>query len=186
MIAVDVITTPVRLLRKGLTAPVAAANAWQAMVDSSRDRAERQRLTPGHTDGPGNWLEAIEPAECWRLLSDRRLGRIGFTAHSGRPVIVPVNYTVADQRIVVRSGRGPKLDAAGRGDLVAFEVDDIDLQTQTGWSVAITGRAEWLREPREIAKLAPVDRAPWAAGPRSHLVVIHAMHVGGRRLVASD
>lgn len=171
------------MLRRGVAASNAAMNAWQAMVEGARGRTAREQLAPGrHPDGPGNWLDEIDPDECWRLLETRELGRLGFTAHSGRPVILPVNYAITDGTIVVRSGRGPKLEAARRGDLVAFEVDEIDLDTRVGWSVAITGRARWVRDPRELAHVASLDLMTWAAGPRDEVIAVHPIHVGGRRL----
>lgn len=173
----------VPLLRYGLAASSAAMNAWQSMVDAGDGRAQRDSLTPGRQPaGPGNWLEEIESADCWKLLAGTCLGRIGFTAHGGRPVILPVNYAVADRTILIRTGRGPKLAAAERNDLVAFEVDDIDLVARTGWSVSVTGRGRRIDDPSERARLAPC-LVPWAAGPRGELVVITPMHVGGRRLV---
>jgi nitroimidazol reductase NimA-like FMN-containing flavoprotein (pyridoxamine 5'-phosphate oxidase superfamily) len=155
------------------------------MVETGRGREARAGVAPGRRhEGPGQWLDAIAPEECWQLLAPRRLGRIGFTAHSGRPVILPVNYCVSDHKIVIRSARGPKLEAAGRGDLVAFEVDELDVVARTGWSVSITGRARWVRDPRELARLAKVDVEPWVAGDRDEVIVINPMHVAGRRLAA--
>lgn len=175
------------LVRRGISASTAVMNAWQGAVDDARSRADRDRLAPGrHPDGPGNWLEDVGSEECWALLASQRLGRIGFSAHSGRPVILPVNYAVANQQILIRTGRGPKLEAARRRDLVAFEVDQIDVATQVGWSVTLTGRARWVREPAVLARLGAVDFAVWAAGPRDELIAIEPLHVGGRRLVTAD
>lgn len=177
------LATPVRMLRKGLAASAAVTNAWQSVVEAGRGRAERDRLAPSVVhDGPSSWLEAIEPDECWRLLAEGRLGRIGFTAHSGRPVILPVNYTLDDRTILIRSGGGPKLEAARRGDLVAFEVDEIDAEAHTGWSVSVTGRARWVSDPHELARLETSEWETWAAGPRDHVIAVEPLHVGGRWL----
>jgi len=174
---------PARLIRGGRSASNAATNAWQSLVEATRGRAGRDQLAPGrHPEGPGNWLDPINPEESWRLLAPRRFGRLGFTAHSGAQVILPVNYVVHDRTIVIRSGRGPKLDAAHRGDQVAFEVDEIDLDAHTGWSVSVTGRARWVRDANELATLVGIDLTAWAAGPRDELIVIEPSHVGGRRL----
>jgi len=173
----------VPFLRRGMSATTAAMNAWRSMVEDSRGRQERDQLRPGSRhEGDGNWLDAIGPEECWRLLAPRRLGRIGFTAHSGHPVILPVNYVVHDGTIVIHSGRGPKLEAARRRDLVAFEVDEIDRETHTGWSVVATGRARWVHDPRELDALATIDLTCWAAGPRDEVIVIKPLHIAGRRL----
>lgn len=70
--------------------------------------------------------------------------------------------------------------AAERRELVAFEVDDLDEDTHTGWSVTVVGRT---------TRLAPADReqvtatpVPWAAGPRLHLLRITPVRIDGRRL----
>ncbi|HVV77281.1 MAG TPA: pyridoxamine 5'-phosphate oxidase family protein [Mycobacteriales bacterium] len=175
------------LMRHGLAASRAAMNAWQGMVDDARGRAERERLAPGRrADGSGSWLDAIDPDDAWELLRSHHLGRVAFSAHSGRPVIVPVNYAVHDRQIVIRTGRGPKLEAARRGDLVAFEVDQIDLVAHTGWSVTLTGRARWVREPSTLARLTALDLEVWAGGPRNETIAIEPLHIGGRRLVAAE
>lgn len=140
-------------------------------------------LLPGRRSADeGVWLDAIDVEECWRLLQGTRVGRIGFTAHSGHPLILPVNYAIANRHVYIRSGRGPKLDAARRSDVVAFEVDDIDLERRTGWSVSVAGRAQWVRDVRELAIVGDVVPRPWVAGPREELIVIDPIHVGGRRL----
>lgn len=181
-----VLKTPIRIAHAGVTAPGSVANAFRCVADDIRGREERERLAPGRRpDGPGNWLAAIGTDECWRLLATQRLGRIGFTAHSGHQVILPVNYVVHEGTIMIRSGRGPKLEAARRGALVAFEVDAIDLDAHTGWSVTIGGHARWVRDPRELTSLTAVDFPAWAGGPRNEIVVIEPAHVAGRRLSAS-
>ena len=45
---------------------------------------------------------------------------------------------------VSRARPGPKLKAAERGDAVALEVEDIDEEQHTGWSVVVVGRARRL------------------------------------------
>ena len=178
--------SPLALVRRGRTVSTAVVNAWQAMADDAEARADRARLAPGtHSDTDDNWLDAISIDECWDLLQTAKIGRIGFTAHSGYPVVLPVNYSVVDHRVFLRTGRGPKLEAARRGDLVAFEVDDIDIELRTGWSVSITGAARWIRESCELAAVQGLVAHAWAAGPRDELVVIEPVHVGGRRLCAS-
>jgi hypothetical protein len=67
---------------------------------------------------------------------------------------------------------------------VAFEVDEIDLEDHTGWSVSLSGRARWIREPSELAGLRLPPAPPWAAGPRDEVIVIEAAHIGGRQMRA--
>ena len=108
------------------------------------------------------------------------MGRIAYVARAGLPDIVPVNYVLDGEDVLVRSGPGPKLQAAERGDMVAFQVDDIDEGQHTGWSVVVVGRARRL----SAAEQNRVERVPkpWAVGPRSHLVRITPTRITGRRL----
>ena len=87
-----------------------------------------------------NGLEVLDPDECVRLLRTRSVGRIGISSRA-LPTILPVDYVVADGRVLFRTGAGTKLDAASRGVVVAFEVDDVDDAAGTAWSVVITGVA---------------------------------------------
>lgn len=83
-------------------------------------------------------------------------------------------------KVLVRSGPGPKLQAAERGDMVAFEVDDIDEEQHTGWSVVVVGRTRRLSAAEQNrVELVPT---PWAVGPRLHLVRITPTRITGRRL----
>jgi nitroimidazol reductase NimA-like FMN-containing flavoprotein (pyridoxamine 5'-phosphate oxidase superfamily) len=126
-------------------------------------------------------LDALSEEECWALLAGHSLGRLGFTAHSGLPVILPVNYALDGRDVLVRSGPGPKLGAAERGDTVAFEVDQVDLESRSGWSVVLTGRAHVV-SPASQAERRALALEPWPAGPRSALLRIRVQHVSGRRL----
>jgi len=58
---------------------------------------------------------------------------------------LPVNYTLIDGFVVFRSGEGTKVDAVP-GAKVAFEVDQFDGVSRTGWSVVVQGRAEEITE----------------------------------------
>jgi hypothetical protein len=109
----------------------------------------------GQVPGPRR-LTALEPTECLRLLGAVALGRIVFTA-DGLPAIRPVNHVLVDGDIVIRTRLGASLPTEGvrRGKVVvAYEADEIDAATHTGWSVVATGVAELVREPAELARYA--------------------------------
>jgi hypothetical protein len=156
----------------------AAAGLWLAVAD--------RLLLTGELDvdtepGPGE-LHAMSREECDALLVECRLGRFAYAPRVGVPDIVPVNYVLDGRDILIRSGPGPKLQAAERGDLVAFEVDQVDPATQTGRSVVVLGRASRLR-PEEQQKVEDKTAGtPWALGPRRHVIRIRPTRVTGRRL----
>lgn len=154
-------------------------NALSAAVAVATQVAQRQALTIAGTGGPGE-LAGLDRAECLQLLATRRVGRVAYVARPGLPDIAPVNYVLDGQDVLVRSGPGPKLQAAERGDVVAFEVDDIDEEQHTGWSVVVVGRARRLKAFEQVS--AELEPRPWAAGPRLHLVRITPVRITGRRL----
>ena len=142
----------------------------------------REALAPADDDEPGV-LRRLDRATCLELLATRRTGRLAYVARAGVPDIVPVNLAVDGGRLLVRSGPGPKLQAAERREVVAVEVDDIDEDTRTGWSVVVAGRARRLHTS-EAAQIPPgVLPEAWARGPRSSVITIDLTRVEGRRLM---
>jgi uncharacterized protein len=84
-------------------------------------------------------LDELDPTECMELVRQEVVGRLGIIV-DGRPEIHPVNFAVAGEEVLIRSDQGTKLSSALAGPVV-FEVDRIDPETQTGWSVMLHGAA---------------------------------------------
>ena len=101
------------------------------------------------TDHAG--LETLPFDVCLRLLASVPIGRLGFYA-DGEVVLLPVNHAVDGQDVVFRTASGSKLTAAEEQDLVAFEADDYDLRTRSGWSVLVTGRAMVVYDEAEASR----------------------------------
>ena len=129
-------------------------------------------------------LEHLSVPECLELLRThpQRIGRVGIADDGRRPIILPVNYAMDDDAIVFRTAEGSKLAAAVRGAFVAFEVDDVDVAWQEGWSVLVRGQAHEVTDADEIARLDALPLHPWAAGSRDRFVRIRPDTVTGRRL----
>lgn len=128
-----------------------------------------------------NGLEVLPRDECLRLLATVAVGRVGVTS-GALPTILPVNFVVTGDQVVIRTAPGTKLDAAVRDTVVAFEADEIDPSAHGGWSVIVTGVArELLPEHTAALDLADLDR--WAPGGTTRLVGISLDLVSGRRLV---
>ena len=131
------------------------------------------------TDHAG--LETLPFDVCLRLLASVPIGRLGFYA-DGEVVLLPVNHAVDGQDVVFRTASGSKLTAAEEQDLVAFEADDYDLRTRSGWSVLVTGRAMVVYDEAEASRLDRLDLRPWAAAVvRPFWVRSHPTSVTGRR-----
>jgi uncharacterized protein len=135
----------------------------------------------GHpTDHAG--LEILPFDVCLRLLASVPVGRVGFFA-DGEMVILPVNHVVDGQDPVFCTDRGSKLSAAEGQNLVTFEADEYDGQTQSGWSVVVTGRAEVVYSEAEVERLSRLGLHPWVSTvPRPFWIRIRATAVSGRQL----
>jgi nitroimidazol reductase NimA-like FMN-containing flavoprotein (pyridoxamine 5'-phosphate oxidase superfamily) len=129
-----------------------------------------------------NGLEILEREECLRLLAGRTLGRLALTI-GALPVILPVNFRLVGDRIVFRTGDGTKLDAATRNAVVAFEVDDMESFSHTGWSVVVTAETREVTDPADLAELEKVGIPRWAPPGDDRIVEIPTTLVSGRRIL---
>jgi nitroimidazol reductase NimA-like FMN-containing flavoprotein (pyridoxamine 5'-phosphate oxidase superfamily) len=121
-------------------------------------------------------LVALSRSECLSLLGGQCVGRIAYVDRDDLPVVVPVNYVVVDDTVLFRTHSGAKLDALRRRP-VAFQVDAVDPDEHTGWSVLVQGVAHDAA-PHELRGAHP---EPWtAAGP--YWIQIVPRHVSGRRI----
>ena len=173
----DVLLRPTRLLASAPRRTAGAlANARTATLDLVAAVSDRLVLTDllADEETPGS-LHALTEQECREVLARGSVGRLAYIARAGVPDIAPVNYSYADGGILIRSGPGPKLQAAERGDRVAFEVDELDEDRRTGRSVIVYGVA------RRAGQLPDEDGPqPWAAGPRNQLIRIDPRRISGR------
>jgi uncharacterized protein len=129
-----------------------------------------------------NGLEVLDREEAVALLRSATVGRLAI--HEGAlPAIVPVNFAVVAEEVVIRTGAGSKLRQALDHAVVAFEVDDFDPLCHTGWSVNVVGIARELTDPDDLAAVGRAHLAHWAPGPSDHVVAIGLEVVTGRRIV---
>jgi uncharacterized protein len=135
----------------------------------------------------GAELQVLSDDECYRLLATQQIGRLGVNAEH-YPLIFPVNYALDHGVIVIRTDAGTKLAAADHAN-VTFEVDEIDQQTRSGWSVLVRGLAEEVTtehraELIERTKASGVE--PWAPGDRGHWMRLIPQEISGRRIVPGE
>jgi uncharacterized protein len=129
-----------------------------------------------------NGLEVLDRDESLRLLGSAVLGRIAISS-GALPTVLPVNFRFDGRRILFRTGVGTKLDAATDNAVVAFEVDEVDPATESGWSVVVTGMAREVKDHTELAGLESRPLARWASGDDDRVVSISVDLVSGRRIV---
>src|SRR3954453_2082133 len=139
-------TVAALLTRRGGSALANARTAVESISAAGGERGELMRLLV-HDDRPDAHpgdLIALSRDACLDLLGSRSVGRLAYVARAGVPDVVPVNYAMDGDPVLIRSGPGPKLQAAERRDVVAFEVDQIDADAHRGWSVVVHGTAHRL------------------------------------------
>ncbi len=123
----------------------------------------------------------LDRAECLRLLGSRRIGRVVFT-ESALPAAQPVAYLVDDEEVVFATPALSALADATCHHVVAFEVDELDDPTWTGWSVLGVGEAYEILEPVRLAWLAERLPPPWTPGPAQRAFSIPLQRLTGRRV----
>lgn len=132
-------------------------------------------------------LEALDEAECLRLISPGGIGRLAYLGRYGLSVF-PVNYRVHEGAIVFRTapdsptGEDLQTGIAHAEYQVAFEIDDIDETAREGWSVLIHGPAHHMTSGAERASVLASGVEPWPGGPREQAIRITPTRITGRRL----
>jgi len=120
--------------------------------------------------------------ECEHALRTGVVGRVALMAPDG-PHIIPLNYAMVEDAIIVSTAPYSALGTYGPGGLVAFEVDQFDVDTQTGWSVVVRGRAAVVADPAEVQWLRRAGASrPWADGSRNLYLRVPLTEVSGRRI----
>jgi nitroimidazol reductase NimA-like FMN-containing flavoprotein (pyridoxamine 5'-phosphate oxidase superfamily) len=135
---------------------------------------------------PERVIEELDEAMCLQLISQGGIGRIAYNGRYG-PAVLPVNYTLRGGAIVFRTAEHGPLDEDLRTGIdgaeykVAFEIDEIDLDSEQGWSVLIQGPAHHVTDAeRDAAVKAGV--VAWAPGDRELFVRIVPSRITGRRI----
>jgi uncharacterized protein len=130
-------------------------------------------------------LEVLPFDSCLSLLAAVAVGRVGFVA-GGEVVVLPVNFVMDGQNVVFRTASGSKLASAEDGSVVAFEADNYDDITRSGWSVLVSGRAEVVEDDAEIGRLTQLGLSSWASAlDRPFWIRIRPTSVSGRRTPGS-
>jgi nitroimidazol reductase NimA-like FMN-containing flavoprotein (pyridoxamine 5'-phosphate oxidase superfamily) len=126
----------------------------------------------------------LDHGECLRLLAVGRVGRVVFT-EAAMPAARPVSYLLDGEEVVFGTANGSRVATAVRHAVVAFQVDEIDLETCVGWSVLGVGEAYEVTEPARLAALtAHRPRSPTRTG---HTIAIPLQWLTGCRLrLAAD
>ena len=126
-------------------------------------------------------LEILDREECLRLLATATLGRVGITI-GALPVVVPMDFRLVGDQVVVRVGVGTKVDSALHDAVVAFEADQVEPLGGGGWSVSLTGLAREVTDPAEVGRLRRAGIARWVEWGPDRYVALSTDLITGRRI----
>jgi len=130
--------------------------------------------------GPGSSFQELSETRCQELLAAQTTGRVAWNAPDG-PQVLPVSYVMDAGDVVFRTSPYGALSELRSRTNVAFEIDDIDAEHGTGWSVLVRGSARAVVQARHLERLWSDDATvPWAAGTRNLFIAITPRAVTGR------
>ncbi|MFF8593903.1 pyridoxamine 5'-phosphate oxidase family protein [Streptomyces sp. NPDC015220] len=131
-------------------------------------------------------FRSMDRQECLRLLAKVPVGRVVYTKQA-LPAVLPVNFAVdLDSSVLLRTSAGSDLVHAVDGVVVAFEADEFDAGSRSGWSVVITGRATVVTDPAEHERLLRTGPRSWMPIRDDVFIRIEAAMVTGRELTDLD
>jgi nitroimidazol reductase NimA-like FMN-containing flavoprotein (pyridoxamine 5'-phosphate oxidase superfamily) len=127
-------------------------------------------------------LHELSERECEELLRSGVTGRVALCTPTG-PQVLPVNYAVLDDAVVIRTSPYSRLGTYGRDTMLAFEIDGLDAEHERGWSVQARGRAEVVERREELDRIRDAGGPqPWAVGQRALHLRIRWTELSGRQL----
>ena len=129
---------------------------------------------------PGR-LHEMPAGECQDLMRSTAVGRVAFVDEDG-PLVLPVNYVLDGDDVLFRTAPDNTLARHVQDAPVAFEVDEFDDYTQTGWSVLVRGIATFMGT-EDVSRDEALQPFAWAAGRRTQVVRIVPRSVTGRRVL---
>ena len=128
-------------------------------------------------DAAGHFTR-LEGDECRQLLRGQRVGRVSWLSSRGLQAL-PVTYSLVGDDIIFRTSPDSVLGELAESVPVCFQIDDLDPETLTGWSVLVQGVARRLEgDPPGVVP------DPWAPGERPLTVIISPATYSGRAVAA--
>ena len=131
-------------------------------------------------------IEELSTERCRALLGQHHIGRLAYLDTAGVfPLVLPMNYLLLGNDVVIRTDPGSKLRAALHNAPVAFEVDGVDSEREVGWSVLVRGFVSEVTDQSELEHLRKSPLRPWAPGPKAHYLRVTPRQLTGRQISMS-
>ena len=125
-------------------------------------------------------MSELDRTACERLLRRETFGRVVVVTPGGAE-IVPVNYVVDADAIVIRTATDGLLASHGRGAPLVFEIDFVDRDRWQGWSVVARGTGEVVDDAPPTAPGHPRVR-PWPDGDHGSELRLAWTELSGRQV----
>lgn len=122
-----------------------------------------------------------------RRLGSVPLGRVGFTSRA-LPALRPVTHLIDGGHVIIRTHEGSAIVSAAsaeRGVVVAYEADDIDVTSGSGWSVLVVGLARLIDDPQEADRYRR-QLQPLVPGDIGSVIRIYPELISGFELILTD
>lgn len=127
-------------------------------------------------------LTVLSEQKCLELLRGSRYGRVALCMPDG-PQIIPVNFTVTEDSVIFRTTPYSVLGSHAWQTRLALEVDQIDEESEAGWSVVVFGPGTRIDAGHELDEIVEHwNPHPWASGTRPLYVRLRWDSISGRRL----
>jgi uncharacterized protein len=124
----------------------------------------------------------LAETECVELLRAGLVGRVAVCTPDG-PHLLPVNYSVVDDAVVIRTTPYSLLGSNAKGSVLAVEVDQFDYELERGWSVVARGRCDVVVDPAQLEHIRETSNpTTWARGGRTLYLRMRWTEISGRRL----
>ncbi|MGP6174395.1 pyridoxamine 5'-phosphate oxidase family protein [Corynebacterium sp. A21] len=129
-------------------------------------------------------FQVLNIEESREKLNSVKLGRV-VVRRSDDMDIFPVNFVLDEAgRVYLRTAEGSKLFTVGLNADVLFEADEV--KDGHAWSVVIKGKAEILKDIKEIHFADTLDLKPWAPTLKYNWVRITPVEVSGRAFAITE
>ncbi|GAA2000633.1 pyridoxamine 5'-phosphate oxidase family protein [Catenulispora subtropica] len=130
--------------------------------------------------GSDTAIEYLAEEEALRLAATAPVGRVVYSRYA-MPAVHLVNFKLDGKDVVFKTRKGAKFAAAVADTVIAFEVDEFDPATRSGWTVTLTGRSSLVTSKPEQERLAGLDIDPWIPD-REYFIKVQTQLITGRRI----
>jgi hypothetical protein len=124
----------------------------------------------------------LDRAACLVLMATHTLGRLVFTRQA-LPDVLPAQYHLDHENLLIRLAAGSPAAVAAIDAVVAFETDDFDPDSGTGWSVTVVGQA---RQMPGDGSGAVTASSAWGRAGGAVVLCLPTVRLTGHRMVVTS